>query len=132
MSDLLVRDLMHLGVVTCDVQTPVNVIAQMMVDNVVHCIVVVDEAGEACGVISDLGLMKAYGKDAEKMTAEDILGGSPIIVNPDALVSEAVAIMQEKHIHHLVIMSEPPLRRPVGILAASDVIKEMAKRYGAK
>jgi len=128
MENLLVRDLMHRGVVTCDVETPVSEIAQTMAENDVHCVVVVDEVGEACGVISDLGLLKAYGKNVDKVTAEDILGGGPIIVNPNALVSEAVAIMQEKHIHHLVIMSEPPLHRPVGVLAASDVIKGMAKK----
>jgi len=128
MENLLVRDLMHRGVVTCDVETPVSEIAQTMAENDVHCVVVVDEVGEACGVISDLGLLKAYGKNVDRVTAEDILGGGPIIVNPNALVSEAVAIMQEKHIHHLVIMSEPPLHRPVGVLAASDVIKGMAKK----
>jgi len=127
-----VRDLIHRGVVTCDVGALVSEIAQTMAENDVHCVIVVDEVGEACGVISDLGLLKAYGKNVDKVTAEDVLGGSAIIVNPDALVSEAVAIMQEKHIHHLVIVSEPPLHRPVGVLAASDIVKEMAKRCGGK
>ncbi len=129
---MLVRDIMHLGVFTCDVQTSVNETARMMVDNAVHCVVVVDEAGEACGVISDWGLMRAYKNDVKNMTAEDVLEGRTVTVRPNVLISEAIAIMQEKHIHHLVVMSEPPLHRPIGVLAASDIVKEMAKECGAK
>jgi len=132
MADLLVRDLMHLGVVTCNVGVSICEVAQSMVDNAVHCVVVLDEAGEACGVISDLDLTKFYGREIKSLTAEDVLEGNVIIVDPNAPISAAMVIMLEKHIHHLVIMSEPPLHRPIGVLAASDVVKKMAESCGIK
>ncbi|MDI6892872.1 MAG: CBS domain-containing protein [Actinomycetota bacterium] len=125
--ELLVRDVMHLGVLTCKVDTPLCEVAQMMTDNRVHCVVVVDEAGEACGVISDLGILQAYGRDIANMRAEDVLKGCTIAVQPTAPIQEAVAEMIAKHVHHLVILGEHPLHRPVGVLAASDIVREIAK-----
>lgn len=124
---VLVRDLMHLGVITCEVDTPLCDVARMMIDESVHSIVVIDEEGEACGVISDLGILEGYGKKFVNMKAEDVLKGCTITVNPSVAIEEAVKEMLEKHVHHLVIMSERPLRRPVGILAATDIVREMAK-----
>lgn len=124
---LQVRDLMHLGVLTCRVDMPLCEVARIMVDNKVHCVVVVDEAGEACGIISDLGILRTYGKELLEKTAEDIMGDRLISISPKAPLSHAVSKMLEKHVHHLVILSEPPFHRPVGVLAASDIVREMAK-----
>ncbi len=87
----------------------------------------VDEAGEACGVISDLGILEAYGRDLEKTKAEEVLHRCTVTVRPTATIWAAAREMQERQIHHLVILSEHPLHRPVGILAASDIVREMAK-----
>lgn len=127
MGDRLVRDVMHLGVVTCRLDTPLCEIAGLMVGHKIHAIVVVDEAGEACGVISDWGLLKAYCKDIKTAVAEDIIDNRLFTVRPKALISEAVDIMLSEHVHRLIVISEPPLRRPVAVLAASDIIKEMSK-----
>jgi len=127
MEKLLVRDLMHLGVFTCKVDTLLSEVAQTMIDNRVHCVVVVDEMGEACGVISDLGILEACDRDLRKIKAEDVLHRCTVAIRPAATISAAVRKMREQHIHHLVILSEHPLHRPVGILAASDIVKEMAR-----
>ncbi len=126
-NKVLVRDLMHLGVITCETDTPLCDVARMMIDNKVHSIVVIDEEGEACGVISDLSILRAYGKDFVNMKAEDVLKGCTITVSPNATIEEAVLEMLGKDVHHLVIMSERPLRRPIGILATIDIVREMAK-----
>lgn len=126
-NQILVREVMHLGVITCRVDTSLCEIARMMIDNNVHSIVVLDEAGEVCGVISDLILMKAYSKDIVNMKAEDIVKGCTVTISPNATLDEAVKVMTDKKIYHLVILSEPPFRRPIGILAASDVVRELAK-----
>lgn len=123
---MLVRDLMNRGVITCEADTPLCDVARTMIDENVHSIVVIDEVGEACGVISDLGILKGYNKDFVKMEAEDVLEGCTITVNPSETIEDAVSEMLAKHVHHLVIMSEKPLRRPVGILAATDIVREMA------
>jgi CBS domain-containing protein len=127
MKNLLVRDLMHLGVVTCKHDASLSEVAQTMIDNGVHCVVVVDEAGEACGVVSDLGILEACDRDCKQMKAEDILHKCTVTVRPTASISAAAREMLERHIHHLVIMSEHPLHRPVGILAATDIVKAMAR-----
>ncbi len=127
MKDLLVREIMHLGVVTCRLDTPACEIASLMTDHSIHCIVVIDEAGEACGVISDWALLKTFGGDIKMAKAEEIIDNRLLTVRPNALVSDAVKIMQNEHVHRLIVISEPPLRRPVGVLSSTDIVKEMSK-----
>src|SRR5919108_5213058 len=52
-----VADVMHWGLVSCAADTPLDVVAALMIDEVVHCVVVLDgPAADASlwGVVSDL------------------------------------------------------------------------------
>ena len=121
----LVRDLMHRGVVTCNLQTSVREIAKIMDANWIRCVVVTDDQGEVWGVVSLISILKAWGKDLDKLTAEDILQPYTVTVSPDTPIENALNVLRKKRIEHLVIVS-PRGRRAVGILTTFDIVQHIA------
>jgi len=121
----LVRDLMHRGVITCHLQTSVKDVAKIMDANSVRSVVVTDDRGEVWGIVSLISILKAWGKDLEKMTAEDLLQRVTVTVSPEAPLEEAVRLLQKKRIEHLVIL-HPGIRRAVGVLTTFDIVQQMA------
>jgi len=121
----LVRDLMHRGIVTCHLQTSVKDIAKIMDANSVRSVVVTDDRGEVWGIVSLISILKAWGQDLEKMTAEDLLQRVTVTISPEAPIEEAVRLLQKKRIEHLVIL-HPEIRRAVGVLTTFDIIQHMA------
>jgi crotonyl-CoA carboxylase/reductase len=120
-----VRDLMHRGVITCGLETSIRDVAKMMDMNRIRCVVVTDDQGAVSGIVSLISILKAWGKDLDKITAEDILQPYTVTVSPDSSLEEAVRLLQRKRIEHLVIVS-PQGRRAVGVLTTFDIIQHMA------
>ena len=121
----LVRDLMHRGVITCHLETSIRDVAQIMEEHDIRCVIVTDDRGEVWGIISILSIFKAWGKNLDEVTAEDILLPHTITVSPNSTMDEAVQIARRNRIEHLVIVS-PGTRRAVGVLTTFDVIQHMA------
>ncbi|MBC7232978.1 MAG: CBS domain-containing protein [Chloroflexi bacterium] len=122
----LVRDYMHRGVITCHLDTPVKEIAKIMDANNIRSVVVTDDRGEVWGIVSLISILKAWGKDLEKLTAEDILQPYTVTISPESPIEEAVKLLQKKRIEHLVIVHPGVVRRAVGILTTFDIIQHMA------
>jgi CBS domain-containing protein len=133
MSEVRVRDWMHKGVITCGPDTPITEVAATMDAKDISALVVVNEAGDAIGVISPTDLVNArfiqpYLKHWRGMTAEHLMSKPAISVAPDALISDAARIIQEKRIHRLVVVENSAGHvRPVGILSVTDLAKHVGK-----
>jgi CBS domain-containing protein len=56
--------------------------------------------------------------------AEDFMSRPVITITPDVPVSDAVALMREKHINSLVVMHDDDIR---GIIKRDDIIREVIK-----
>ena len=83
MSDKTVQDWMHRGVITCHPETPVAQVAEIMDSKDISALVVVDEAGDALGVISRTDLVNArfiqpYMKHWRGLNAEHLMS-KPVI-----------------------------------------------------
>lgn len=122
-----VMDVMTRGVVTARVNSPVRQVAQSMLDGNVSVVVIIDEQGGACGVISKTDLLKCWDKDINAVRAEDIMSSQLHHIAPAASLRDAVSILMARKIHQLVIMKGDSLesRKPVGILTIPDLLKEM-------
>jgi len=122
-----IMDIMTRGVVTARVDNSVRQVAQSMVESTVSVVVIVDEQGGACGVISKTDILKCWGKDIDALCAEAIMSSQIQSLSPDVSLSEAAAVLMIKKIHQLVIMKGDRLesRKPVGILTIPDLMKEM-------
>ena len=133
MAEKKVRDWMHQGVISCRRETPVEQVAKTMEAKDISALVVVDDQGDAVGVISRTDLVNArfvqpYLKHWRGMTAEHLMSNPVISVSPDTAIGEAVRRLQEKRIHRLVVVEESAGHiRPVGILSVTDLAKHAGK-----
>lgn len=133
MEEQTVRDWMHPGVITCRPDTPVGQVAITRDEKDISALVVVDEADNAIGVISRTDLVNArfiqpYLKHWRGMSAEHLMSKPVISVSPDTRIKEAVAVLQERRIHRLVVVEQHAGRvRPIGILSVTDLARHMGE-----
>jgi CBS domain-containing protein len=133
MEKQTVRDWMHPGVITCRPDTPVDQVAITMDEKDISALVVVDEADNAIGVISRTDLVNArfiqpYLKHWRGMSAEHLMSKPVISVSPDTRIKEAVAVLQERRIHRVVVVEQHAGRvRPIGILSVTDLARHMGE-----
>jgi len=126
-----VADAMHPGILSCDADTTLTEVARMMATHHVHCIAVMGVAHDAgaerlvWGVISDLSLVRGgIRKGADELAGT--LAEQPIItVEPNTPLREAGELMLARGVSHLVVV-EPRLQRPVGILSTLDIASVLA------
>ena len=124
---------MHPGVITCRPDTPVDQVAITIDEKDISALVVVDEADNAIGVISRTDLVNArfiqpYLKHWRGMSAKHLMSKPVISVSPDTRIKEAVAVLQERRIHRLVVVEQHAGRvRPIGILSVTDLARHMGE-----
>jgi CBS domain-containing protein len=127
MRDKLVRDVMHRKVISCRVDTPLKEVAHRMHEAQVNALVVVDESGDLCGIVSQTDLVKVVEKDWEHLVAENVMTSEVVTIVPDIPVLAAVELMLDNRVHRLVITQGGLApRRPVGVLSMTDIVREMA------
>jgi CBS domain-containing protein len=124
---------MHVGVLTCHRETPLAEVAATMSREQVHCIVVESgsgDAGEAWGVVSDLDLVAAA---TVRELGEQTAGGSAatplVLVAPAETLERAAQLMNEHATSHLLVV-EPSVGRPVGVLSTIDIAAVLAEEAG--
>jgi CBS domain-containing protein len=133
MSDIRVQDWMHRGVITCQPETPVADVAATMDSNDISALVVVNEKGDAVGVISRTDLVNArfiqpYMKHWRGLSAEHLMTKPVVSVSPETTINEAVQLLNEKRIHRLVVVEKESRHgRPIGILSVTDLAKHLGE-----
>lgn len=129
MDELTVKDWMHRGVITCRPDTRIDEVAETMEAEDISALVVIDESGDAVGVISRTDLVNArfvqpYMKHWRGMNAEHLMSKPVISVTLDVAIKEAVKLLRARHIHRLVVVEEQAgHKRPVGILSVTDLAR---------
>jgi len=134
-QNLKVKDVMTRGVITVPLNTAVKDIAKIIVESHVHGVCIIDEFGEIVGIVSETDIIKAFNKDINKVTAEEIMTDKVATISGESYIGEAVDVMVKQKIHRHIIrhkrrnvgLALALPKRPVGILSASDVVKMMAK-----
>ncbi|ODS42201.1 MAG: hypothetical protein MSIBF_02370 [Candidatus Altiarchaeales archaeon IMC4] len=127
-----VRDVMSRGVVTVGMDAPVKEIIDSLLEEHITGLVVTAPNGEAMGVISDRDIINVAGYAIRELTADDIMNSSVKDVRPDMTLGDAVEIMKREKVHRLLVLSEDTSHArhgmiPVGILSASDILREIAR-----
>jgi CBS domain-containing protein len=131
MQEKKVRDIMTRGVITVRYDEILPNIAEIMAKESISCIVIVNENDETAGIITSLDIVKAFGEKTEeeiaRTSAEDIMTPLVYNVSPEMTLKEVSNIMLVKNIHRVVVLSAEGRRKPVGLLSATDIVKEMRK-----
>jgi CBS domain-containing protein len=129
MQEKKVRDIMNRGVVTVRYDETLPNIAGTMAEENISCIVIVNEDDETAGIITSFDIMKAFGEkteeEIERTTAEDIMTPLVYNVSPEMTLKEVSNIMLVKNIHRVVVLSAEGKRKPVVLLSAADIVKEI-------
>lgn len=132
-SEKTVQEWMHRGVISCALDTSVEEVARIMDTQNISGLVVVNEEGDAVGVISQTDLVDAlfvqpYLRHWRGMTAEHLMSRPVVSVSPDTSVNDASRILQAKRIHRLVVVEKVGNHmKPVGILSVTDVAKHVGE-----
>ncbi|MCE8429470.1 MAG: CBS domain-containing protein [Candidatus Methanoperedens sp.] len=94
-------------------------------------VAVIGDDGKAVGVISEMDILKVIGiENWENKTAESIMTSNLETVGPTSRLIDAANMMNRKHVHRLLVLSEGGIgmsQKPIGILSASDIVREAAK-----
>ncbi|GAB4432120.1 MAG: hypothetical protein Kow002_20190 [Anaerolineales bacterium] len=99
MKQLLVRDLMTVGVPTCKTTTPVVDIARFLIENDVEELVVLGEEGEGLGVCGYRELVRAYERDdIRDLTSEEVMTEGVPQLPPDIPLPLAAQLMRDQDI----------------------------------
>ena len=130
-----VRDLMRPSLITCPPSTTLGDAAALMARHNIHALVVADAAGLAIGVVSDVDLLAAKwligdpaATDARRgLTAGELMTKPVAAIDGDSPAIEAAERMGRERLHRLVVTE---LERPVGIIAISDLVRDLAPQNG--
>ncbi len=124
--EVRVGDVMHKGVIGCRPSTTLDEVIRIIVDTNVRVLVVTGPDEEALGTISQMDLIQFYGKDRKGLKARDVMSGKVIAIPPEMPLLEAIGIMTERGISHLVVSAHGDVGlRALGVLTTGHIIKEM-------
>ncbi len=97
-------DVMHKGVIYCYLDDTAKEVAKMMTANQIRSIIVADENGEVWGLISNMDIISLYGKDLDKIRAEDIMKPYKLEIDPLMPIEKAIELMKKQRYEHLIII----------------------------
>jgi CBS domain-containing protein len=126
-----VRELMHPGLITCRVDTPIGQAALLLLQHRIHALVVTDRDGRPVGLLSDFDLLAGEWLSADqesleamrRMTAGELMSTPLNLIEADASAGEAARRMRQEGFHRLVVTDGG---RPSGILSISDLVAHLA------
>lgn len=117
-------------VITIPHTSSIKDIANIMASENVSGVAVSGPERGIMGIVSECDVLKSIGKtNWELLTAEEIMTPRVEAIRPETTLQEAAAVMQKKRIHRLLVfgrdLGEPEM--PVGIISASDIVKEIGR-----
>lgn len=115
-----VADVMTPGMISCAPETPLEAVAELMATHRVHAVAVGGIAANhlVWGVIDSLDLVRALRDPDAHPIAEAISRHPALAVEPAAPLDEAVRLMDERRLSHLVVVDG---ERPIGVVSTLDV-----------
>jgi predicted transcriptional regulator len=134
MSDqLLIRDVMRIGVATCKMEDMLQQVAALMVDQAASALVVLDEDGDTRGWINERMLGNEYLRFAQSpegspaLTAADIMDERVPEAPSDIPLTAAAQLMADIGADHLFFLHRAGGRIwPASVVSHRDLIRAMA------
>ncbi len=123
-----VRDLMHLGLISCTPEDSTGHAAMLMTRNNIHAVVVIEEE-QAIGIISQTDLVLArQGRtpdQARALKAREIMTPGCLSCDVDESLTNAITLLTTHRVHRLVVTEKRGDRSvPIGVLSMTDVVRK--------
>jgi len=115
-----VEDVMTHNVIMASTDDSVRQVAKILSENKISGVGVKDSEENIVGIVSKTDIVKAFDKDFDKATAEDIMTPPIGFIHPESTLKEAMEILSEKGIHRLLVVSD---KKPVGILCTNHIVE---------
>lgn len=132
LSQIKVAEVMHRGVLTCPLETPLRAVARMMALYRIHAVIVFGEEGDDVpgaglwGVVSDLDLVQAASAGGfEDRSARGTAVTPVLTIAPEDTLERAAQLISEHEVTHLVVV-DGGAGRPVGVLSTLDLAQALA------
>lgn len=126
-----VERLMARGVESCRADDSMNRAAEIMWDHDCGTVPVVDEQGQAIGMITDRDVcMAAYtrGKALAAMRVGEAMSRTVVSCRPDDALTDAQALIRKHRVRRLPVVDG--VGKLVGMLSLNDIFREMAHDRG--
>ena len=111
--------------------TVYDAIAKMVEGNVGALLV--NEGGRLTGIVTERDYLRRVtlqGRDERTTPVREIMTSEVAYVGPDASIDECMAVMTERRIRHLPVLTDD--REVVGIVSIGDVVKFQSQEYGVQ
>ena len=145
-SKILVRDVMSENVIAAQKFDDITSAARILSENNISGLPVVDKENRVIGIISEADVLAMMGTQRKHTFKDfvmhlfghplperkmgdlvgDIMTPTPITIRPDADISEAAKIMDEKRIRRLAVVD--PENRLVGVISRRDILKAISRK----
>ncbi len=132
-DQLLVRDVMRIGVPTCKESDTLDKVAALMLDQAATALVVLDEEADTRGWINEARLAQAYLQaaslppDADLLTAADIMDEDVSEAPSDIPLAAAAQLMADTGVDHLFFLHHAAGRTwPASVLGLRDLVRALA------
>ena len=122
---MLVKDAMSSPVVTTTEDTPTNIIAKLMDENNLGCVIVTNKDGKPLGIITERDLVvRVLTKNLQPaaVKAKDIMTAPLATIEPEATISDAARRMSRLDIRRLGVIYKGDL---VGVISSKDILGVM-------
>ena len=133
MTTKLVRDLMHIGVATCQTDTPLVEAVRTLLREDLESLIVLDEHSHAVGMLSRREVVAVYGRlgadtrDVRALAVADVMRPDIPEVPPDIPATVAVQIMLDRGIREIYLMHHGGgASWPAAVLRFEDVLRYLA------
>lgn len=129
----LVGDLMALDPVVVRADANLTLAAQLMEQHGFGGLPVVDGRGTLIGVISEMDLLRARATEHlwaswSGLRVKHLMTSPALTIRRDQPITIAARRMERHHVSRLVVVAEDDETLPIGVLAASDLVRAMAEQ----
>ena len=132
MKNISVLAAKHLGVIACPTNATLFDAARMMDEEDISSIVMVDDEGYLSGILTRTDILRAAlerPNDWSECSCPAWMTRDVITAPPTASLEEAARLLQQKHIHRVVIAeSDGKGKIPLAVLSARDIIYHLVHR----
>jgi CBS domain-containing protein len=127
-----VGDVMHHGVFACPPDASLREVADLMVSEWVHAIVVTGLARDGgrtiWGLVSGLDVAAAFALGADAVTAAEVACTEPVTIFAHDALAGAARLMSEHGVAHLIVVDADG--EPTGVVSTMDLARALARGVG--
>ncbi len=127
MPTTLVRDLMRVGVPTCQEDTPLKDAARLLVERNVTALIVLDEDANMVGWIGEQHLARVVDRDHARLKAGDVMNEHVPEILPDVPAAAAAHLMLDRGLQQLFVTHHAGgIKYPAAVITLQDVCRMVA------